>query len=232
MILAAGRGERMRPLTLTRPKPLLEVDGRALIEHHVNSLAAAGFRSIVINLSWLGTQIREHLGDGSRFGVSISYSDEGPEPLETGGGIVRALPMLGPAPFVVVNGDIWTDYSCAGLMSRLTERDLAHLVLVPNPEQHPGGDFVLSDGRILEAPGARLTFSGVGVYRPELFAGHADGILRLAPILRAAAREGRVSGERYDGTWLDIGTPERLAALNQRYNSRATPGSTGIGSNG
>jgi N-acetyl-alpha-D-muramate 1-phosphate uridylyltransferase len=232
MILAAGRGERMRPLTLSRPKPLLEVGGRALIEHHLASLAAAGFRSIVINLSWLGAQIREHLGDGSRFGVTIHYSAEGPEPLETGGGIRRALPLLGTGPFVVVNGDIWTDYSCAGLRGRLADGDLAHLVLVPNPDQHPDGDFVLQDGRIVEAVGARLTFSGIGAYRPELFAGHADGIFRLAPILRAAARDGRVSGERYDGTWVDIGTPERLAALNQRYNSRATTGSTGIGNNG
>jgi MurNAc alpha-1-phosphate uridylyltransferase len=217
MILAAGRGERMRPLTLTRPKPLLEVGGRALIEHHLAALAAAGFGSVVINLSWLGEQIRAHLGDGSKFGVSIEYSEEGPEPLETGGGILRALPILAPGPFLVVNGDIWSDYPYTHLRARLAAGDLAHLVLVPNPAHHAAGDFLLRNGRVLEEPGERLTFSGLGVYRPELFAGCADGAFRLAPLLRAAARADRVTAERYDGEWHDIGTPERLAALN-RYN--------------
>lgn len=222
MILAAGRGERMRPLTLTCPKPLLGVRGRALIEHHLAALVAAGFSSVVINLSWLGGQIRAHLGDGARFGVAIEYSEEGPEPLETGGGILRALPLLAPGPFLVVNGDIWTDYQYAGLRDRLAAPDLAHLVLVPNPPQHAAGDFLLRDGRMLEEPGERLTFSGLGVYRPELFAGRTDGIFRLAPLLRTAARAGRVSAERYDGVWHDIGTPERLAALN-RYNPGQAP---------
>ena len=218
MILAAGRGERMRPLTLTRPKPLLEVGGRALIEHHLASLAAAGFHSIVINLSWLGTQIRAHLGDGTGFGVAIEYSEEGPEPLETGGGILHALPLLGPGPFLVVNGDVWTDYPYAALRGRLAAGDLAHVVLVANPDHHPDGDFVLADGRMVETAGERLTFSGLGVYRPELFDGR-EGTFRLAPLLRATAREGRVSAELYPGAWHDIGTPERLTALNQRYNS-------------
>jgi len=149
----------MRPLTLTRPKPLLDVGGRALIEHHLASLVAAGFRSIVINLSWLGAQIRAHLGDGVAFGVAVEYSEEGPEPLETGGGILRALPLLGSGPFLVVNGDVWTDYPYATLRGRLAAGDLAHLVLVPNPDHHPDGDFVLADGRMVETRGERLTFS-------------------------------------------------------------------------
>jgi MurNAc alpha-1-phosphate uridylyltransferase len=218
MILAAGRGERMRPLTLSRPKPLLEVGGRALIEHHLEALAGDGFTSIVINLSWLGAQIRDHLGDGSRFGVALAYSEEGPEPLETGGGILRAMPLLGPGPFLVLNGDVWSDYPYADLRGRLSGRDQAHLVLVPNPAHHPAGDFVLDQGRVVEGPGDPLTFSGIGVYRPELFEGQPDGIFRLAPLLRRAACDGRVGAELYRGTWLDIGTPERLSALNQGYN--------------
>ena len=221
----------MRPLTLTRPKPLLEVGGRALIEHHLASLAAAGFGSIVINLSWLGAQIRAHLGDGAAFGVAVEYSEEGPEPLETGGGILRALPLLGSGPFLVVNGDVWTDYPYATLRGRLAAGDLAHLVLVPNPDHHPDGDFVLADGRMVETRGERLTFSGVGVYRPELLAGR-EGTFPLAPLLRAAARDGRVSAEQYDGAWYDIGTPERLDALNQRYNSGRISRASGSGRNG
>lgn len=232
MILAAGRGERMRPLTLARPKPLLEVGGRALIEHHLASLASAGFRSIVVNLSWLGAQIPAQLGDGTAYGVAIEYSDEGPEPLGTGGGIFRALPLLGPGPFVVVNGDVWADYPYAGLRGRLATGDLAHLVLVPNPDHHPGGDFGLIDGRMDETRGERLTFSGLGVYRPELFAGQADGTFSVVPLLRAAARAGRVSAERHDGTWSDIGTPERLDAVNRRYNSGPIQQATGQGLNG
>jgi MurNAc alpha-1-phosphate uridylyltransferase len=221
MVLAAGRGERMRPLTLERPKPLLEVGGLPLIVHHLHALAMAGFRDVVVNLSWLGAQIRSALGDGSRFNVRLAYSDEGPEPLETGGGIFRALPLLGPAPFLVLNGDVWTDYPYAKLRESLRPADLAHLVLVPNPAHNPNGDFVLRTGRIVEEPGDRLTFSGVGVYRPELFEGCADGIFKLAPRLRRAARSGRVSGEVHDGEWLDIGTPERLAELDQRLRSGA-----------
>ena len=217
MILAAGRGERMRPLTLARPKPLLEVGGRPLIEHHLRSLAAAGFAQVVINVSWLGEQICAALGDGARFGLQIRYSDEGAEPLETGGGIFRALALLGPAPFLVLNGDIWTDYPCACLRDRLRPGDLAHLVLVPNPAHNGAGDFVLRDGRMVEGePGERFTFSGLGVYRPELFDGCTDGIFKLAPLLRTAACAGRVGAELYRGEWLDIGTPERLAALDRR----------------
>lgn len=216
MVLAAGRGERMRPLTLERPKPLLEAGGRPLIVHHLDALARAGIRDVVVNVSWLGAQVVSALGDGSRHGVRIAYSDEGPEPLETGGGIFRALPLLGPAPFLVLNGDVWTDYPYAQLRDVLRPADLARLVLVPNPQHNPEGDFVLRDGRIVEEPGERLTFSGVGVYRPELFAGCRDGVFKLAPLLREAARSGRVGGEIHAGDWLDIGTPERLAELDGR----------------
>ena len=213
MILAAGRGERMRPLTLARPKPLLEAGGTPLIVHHLRALADAGFQDIVVNVSWLGDQIRAALGDGSRHGVRILYSDEGPEPLETGGGIFRALPLLGAGPFLVLNGDTWSDIPYGQLRERLAPADLAHLVLVPNPVHNPGGDFVLERGRIVETAGERLTFSGVGIYRAELFAGCSDGIFKLAPLLRAASRAGRVSGEVHAGAWLDIGTPGRLAEL-------------------
>jgi MurNAc alpha-1-phosphate uridylyltransferase len=217
MILAAGRGERMRPLTLARPKPLLDVGGQPLIEHHLRALAAAGCTQVIVNLSWLGEQIRAALGDGSRFGIEIRYSDEGPEPLETGGGVFRALPLLGSEPFLVLNGDVWSDYPYAQLNDRPGTGDLAHLVLVPNPPHNPRGDFVLEDGRMLEGlPGERVTFSGIGVYRPELLDGCRDGVFKLAPLLRAAARAGRVSAELYRGDWLDIGTPERLAELDHR----------------
>ena len=216
MILAAGRGERMRPLTLARPKPLLEAGGAPLIVHHLRALARAGFEDVVVNLSWLGVQIREALGDGSRHGLRIHYSEEGPEPLETGGGIFRALPLLGAGPFLVLNGDTWSDIPYGDLRERLAARDLAHLVLVPNPAHNEKGDFVLENRRIVETPGERLTFSGVGIYRAELFDGCSDGIFKLAPLLRAAARDGRVSGEVHAGAWLDIGTPERLAELDMR----------------
>jgi MurNAc alpha-1-phosphate uridylyltransferase len=216
MVLAAGRGERMRPLTLDRPKPLLEVGGLPLIVHHLHALAMAGFREVVVNVSWLGSQIESELGDGSRYNVALRYSDEGPEPLETGGGIFRALPLLGPAPFLVVNSDIWTDYPYASLRESLRPADLAHLVLVANPPHNPEGDFVLRNGRGLLEPGERLTFAGIGVYRPELFEGCVDGIFKLAPLLHRAAREGRLSAEFHDGDWLDIGTPGRLAELDRR----------------
>ena len=228
MILAAGRGERMRPLTLTRPKPLLEIGGVPLIVHHLGALAAAGFAEVVINLSWLGDQIRDSLGDGSRYGLSIVYSDEGPEPLETGGGIFRALPLLGPDPFLVVNGDIWTDFPYASLPHTLRDDDLAHCVLVPNPDHHPKGDFVYVDGRIVEDAGAstggasgapRLTFAGIGVYRRGLFDGCNDGRFPLAPRIRAAARQDRAGAEVHHGTWSDVGTPQRLAELDRTFRS-------------
>jgi MurNAc alpha-1-phosphate uridylyltransferase len=221
MILAAGRGERLRPLTLETPKPLLPVGDAPLIEHHLRALAAAGFREVVINLSWLGGRISAHLGDGSRFGLAIAYSEEGEPPLETGGGIFRALSLLGPGPFAVINGDVWTDYPCARLRETpLAVGDLARLVLVPNPEQHQAGDFDLADGRLVERSAERLTFSGIGVYRQELFAGCAPGAFKLAPLLRTAIAAGRVAGERWDGHWHDVGTRERLEALDALLRER------------
>lgn len=191
MILAAGRGERMRPLTDQLPKPLLPVAGRPLIEHHITALVAVGLRELVINISYRAEQIREALGDGSRLGAAIRYSLEQPSALETGGGIHRALPLLGPGPFAVINGDVWTDYDFAGLSKRTD--GLAHLVLVDNPEHHPAGDFHLAAGKVLASGEPRLTFSGIGVYRPELFAGCQPGAFPLAPLLREAMGQG---GER------------------------------------
>ncbi|WP_114277941.1 N-acetylmuramate alpha-1-phosphate uridylyltransferase MurU [Thioalbus denitrificans] len=210
MILAAGRGERMRPLTDTIPKPLLPLAGRPLIEYHLRALAAAGVREVVINHAHLGHRLEDALGDGSRWGLAIAWSPEG-EALETGGGIFRALPLLGEAPFIVVNGDVWSDFDFSGLPAE--PAGLAHLVLVDNPAHHPAGDFVLADGRVREGDGPRLTFSGIGVYRPALFAGCAPGRFPLGPLLRTAMARDEVSGEHYRGRWVDVGTPERLAAL-------------------
>ncbi|MDD3519508.1 MAG: nucleotidyltransferase family protein [Chromatiales bacterium] len=212
MILAAGRGERMRPLTDDRPKPLLEAGGRPLIEHHLERLRDAGYREIVVNLAHLGHMIREHLNDGSRLGLSITYSDEG-EALETGGGILRALPLLGDAPFLVINGDIWCDHPLTPPV--FAEGDLAHLVLVDNPVHNPAGDFHLVDRRVCAHGEPRLTFSGIGWYRAELFEGCEPGRFPLAPLLRQAMADDRVSGEHHFGGWLDVGTPQRLAALDR-----------------
>lgn len=213
MILAAGRGERMRPLTDHTPKPLLRAGGKALIEYHIEALAAAGVEAIIINRAHLGDRIEAALGDGARYGVAIAYSRE-ETALETGGGIFNALGLLDSDPFVVINGDVWTDYPFARLPRK--PRGLAHLVLVDNPEHHPGGDFSLTDGTVGVGPAARLTFSGIGVYRRELFDGCRPGAFPLAPLLRRAALEGRVTGEHYRGGWLDVGTPERLRALDAR----------------
>ena len=212
MILAAGRGERMRPLTDTLPKPLLPVRGTPILDRLVARLAAAGFRDIVINIAHLGDKIREHLGAGAGLGVRITYSDEGATGLETGGGIRRALPLLGDEPFLAVNGDIYTDYDFA--QAPAAPAGLAHLVLVDNPEHHPDGDFGLRDGRVTDAA-PRLTFAGIGVYRAALFAGKREERFPLAPLLRDAASRGLVSGEHHRGLWIDVGTPERLAALNR-----------------
>ena len=212
MILAAGKGERMRPLTLRTPKPLLPVGGIPLIVHHLNALTAAGFTEVVINHAWLGQQIEDFLGDGRRFGLSIRFSPEG-EPLETGGGIRRALPLLGDEPFLVVNGDIWPDYPFARLPRSLV--GLGHLVLVANPPHNPDGDFVLNDGQIEEglASQPRLTYSGIAVLHPQLFTGCPEGAFKLAPLLRTAMQEGLISGEHYTGQWIDVGTRERLAEV-------------------
>lgn len=203
----------MRPLTDVTPKPLLTARGRPLIEWHLEKLAAAGVRDVVINLGWIGESIAAHLGDGSRFGLSLAYSREGWPALETGGGIHRALPLLGDAPFLLVNGDVFTDLDFAPLLAGgLAPDDLAHLVLVDNPVQHPEGDFGLSDGRITElAP--RFTYSGIALLRPGLFAGCEPGAFALAPLLRRAIAAGRVSGAHHGGQWSDVGTIERLQAL-------------------
>lgn len=212
MILAAGKGERMRPLTLHTPKPLVRAAGVPLIEYHLKALAAAGFVDVVINHAWLGQQIEDHLGDGARFGLRIRYSPEG-EPLETGGGIHRALPLLGDEPFLVVNGDIWTDYDFARLRAPLD--GLAHLVLVDNPAHHPGGDFQLHQGHVSDGvPGEPgLTYSGIAVLDPRLFEGCQPGAFKLAPLLRDAMAHAQVSGEHHPGHWVDVGTLERLAEV-------------------
>ncbi len=221
MILAAGRGERMRPLTDHTPKPLLPVAGRPLLEYHLLALAAAGVDDIVINLSHLAAQVEQAIGDGGRYGVRIRYCHEGDPPLETGGGIFHALPMLGGAPFIVVNGDVWTDFPFSRLRERALD-DLAHLVLVANPVHHIKGDFVLAGDRVRSSGvGPALTFSGVGLYSPKLFEGCSAGRFPLAPLLRAAMDAGRVSGERYAGDWVDVGTPQRLASLDLHLRSKA-----------
>jgi MurNAc alpha-1-phosphate uridylyltransferase len=211
MILAAGRGERMRPLTDSTPKPLLKVRGRPLIERHVEALASAGITRLVINLAWLGSQIRDYLGDGSRYGVRIVYSEE-TKPLETAGGIIRALPHLSPGPFAVVNGDIFTDYRFESL--KLPPGLDAHLVLVANPPQHPAGDFGIVNGLAVDEGAERFTFSGIAVYREALFAGHPDGPARLKPLLVRSMSVSRCSAELFQGLWEDVGTAERLTALN------------------
>ncbi len=215
MILAAGRGERMRPLTDTTPKPLLPVGGKPLIAWHLEKLAAAGFRHVVINHAHLGEQIEQALGDGSRWELEIRYSAEGQgRALETGGGICKALPLLGEGPFLVVNGDLFTDLDYGSLA--MPEWSLAHLVLVDNPPHHPEGDFHLdADGRVHAEGEPRLTFSGVGLYRPGFFAGCRPEPFPLAPLLRRWMACGKVSGEHFRGRWLDVGTPERYRQLQQ-----------------
>jgi MurNAc alpha-1-phosphate uridylyltransferase len=212
MILAAGRGERLRPLTDATPKPLLRIHGQPLIERHVIGLVRAGISRIVINLAWLGSQIREYLQDGARYGATIVYSEEQPRALETAGGIIRAMPHLAPGPFAVVNGDIYTEFPFDTL-KLAADRD-AHLVLVPNPPQHPLGDFGLELGAALPAAAMQYTFSGIAMYRCAFFAGCADGVRPLKPLLLRSMAENRCSAELYAGMWEDVGTPQRLQALN------------------
>lgn len=211
MLLAAGRGERMRPLTDRTPKPLLLARGKPLIVHHLEHLAGAGVREAVINLAWLGDQIRAALGDGSRFGLSIRYSEEGEWALETGGGIFRALPWLGPGPFLVVNADVFTDFDFSTLA--LTPGAWAQLLLVPNPPQHPAGDFGLDGDRVTDTPGPRWTYSGIGLFTAKLFDGCAPGRFPLKPLLQRAIAAQALRGQIHQGAWSDVGTAERLAAL-------------------
>jgi MurNAc alpha-1-phosphate uridylyltransferase len=210
MILAAGRGERLRPITDTLPKPLVDVGGKALIEYHLENLAGAGFREVVINQGHLGNELSQALGDGSRWGLHINWSIEPPEALETGGGIFQALPHLGSGPFLVVNGDLWTDYSFTRL--RAVKCDWAHLVMIPNPAHNPDGDFALEGARIRDVGEPRLTFSGIAVYHPRLFQYCEPGRFSVVPLLKAAMRDHLVTGEEFRGNWNDIGTPERLQA--------------------
>lgn len=226
MILAAGKGERMRPLTLTTPKPLLSAGGKPLIEHHLERLYQAGFRDIVINHAWLGEQIEYTLGDGERFGLSLHYSREG-EPLETAGGIVRALPMLASPDtdwFMVINGDIWSDFDLARLQPPAPDKHPcvdALLVMADSPPHHRKGDFCLNDNGLLYEEcagkeGERLTYTGISLLRPRLFEGLTDAAGKLAPVLRAAMANGRVAGVHHPGHWIDVGTPERLRELDQQ----------------
>lgn len=211
LILAAGRGERLRPLTDHTPKPLLRAGGRCLIEYTIESLVDAGFTELVINLAHLGHKIETALGDGRQFDANVSYSHEGDTALETAGGIIHALPLLGDQPFLVVNGDIATDFPYRKLI--VSPVGLAHIVLVPNPAHHADGDFALTNGAIRDQGEPRYTFSGIGVYDPKLFASLPPGKHPLAPLLREAAELGQVSGELYRGFWMDIGTPQRLQEL-------------------
>lgn len=235
LVFAAGLGERMRPLTDATPKPLLLAGGKPLIAWHLEKLAALGITEVVINTSWLAPCFPQTLGDGSRWGIHLHYSYEGPSPLETGGGMLHALPLLGDAPFIAVNGDIWTDYDLARLPRE--PRGDAHLVLVDNPEHHRQGDFALdAQGRLASAGPSKLTFSGIGVYRPGFLSrwrdasGNVPGVdetpprFRLAPLLRAAMDDGMVNGEHHRGHWTDVGTPQRLWELDQRLAQEQQPG--------
>lgn len=215
MLLAAGKGERMRPLTLQRPKPLLEVHGKPLIIWHIERLLAIGVREFVINVSWLGEQIMNHCGDGSQWSSTITYSEE-QAPLETAGGIIRALEHLGTTPFLVINADIWTDYPLQSLRNKTLPPAGAHLVLVDNPPHNRDGDFSLRGDMVILKHDRAFTFSGIGLYHPAFFASFPEGKRPLRPLLESAIREHRLFGEHYAGIWTDVGTPERLAALNEQ----------------
>jgi len=220
MVLAAGRGERMRPITDTLPKPLVQVAGKPLIAYHLERLAKAGIRDVVINLSWLGDRIRAELGDGRDYRLSITYSDEGPVALETGGGIFKALPLLGPEPFLVINGDTWSniDYGHLALEDGATGR----IVLVPNPTHHPRGDFGVEGDVVVDREVDRFTYSGVGVYRPEFFAGCSPGQFPMLPLFKRAIAARLLRGELHRDEWCDVGTPERLAELDAEVRERLT----------
>ena len=218
MILAAGLGNRMRPLTLHTPKPLLEVGGKPLIVWHIENLKKIGITQIVINTAWLAEKLVNYLGNGEQWDVEISWSHE-KEGLETAGGIINALTLLGDAPFILVNGDVWTTYNCEPLLTHQLNDDLAHLVLVQNPPQHTQGDFILNDGRLStfeqQQTGEALTYSGIALISPKMFEGLSHGKKPLAPLLKQAMQQGKISGEKMAASWVDVGTPERLKALDQ-----------------
>ncbi|MGH1537152.1 MAG: N-acetylmuramate alpha-1-phosphate uridylyltransferase MurU [Gammaproteobacteria bacterium] len=209
MLLAAGLGERLRPITDKIPKPLVKVAGKPLIEYHLENLRSAGFKEVVINLSHFGEMIQEQLGDGTKYDIEIMYSQEGPQPLETAGGIINALPLLGDKPFLVINADIWCNHSLS--IANLSSNKQAHLVLVDNPKHNLNGDFAYEFGKVYNTGNNFLTFSGIGIYDPKLFEHQNTGKLALAPILRNSIDKGLVSAEYFTGKWFDIGTQERLA---------------------
>lgn len=220
MLLAAGRGERMRPLTDTLPKPLLQAGGKPLLAYHIEALVTAGISDLVVNVAWQRQALRDFLGDGSRFGAVITISDEGDTALDTGGGVYRALPYLGSEPFWLVNGDVFIDRAFGPPV--LEDGVLAHLLLVPNPAHNPDGDFALAGDTVTNKGAEMFTYSGVAILHPELFAGCSDGIFPLAPLLRDAAERGQVSGELHTGYWCDVGTPERLQQLDARLREQAS----------
>lgn len=226
MILAAGLGQRMRPLTDHLPKPLLPVAGKPLLQYHLENLQAAGIRDVVINLAYLGEKIRAFVGDGNRWGLNVAYSEES-EPLETGGGLLHALPLLGDQPIVLINGDVWSEISIAALRCRVAgEAGVGHLVLVPNPSFHPMGDFFLPQDGVLIAPQGqaerRFTFAGISILSPSLIANYPQRRRKfpLGEVLRLAIEQGQLTGEVYNGVWSDVGTPERLQQLDALLQAR------------
>ena len=218
MILAAGRGERLRPLTDSTPKPLLKVGEKCLIEYHLFKLAQTDINEVIINTAWLGDQIQQTLGNGEKYGLTIHYSNEGGQALETAGGIIKALPLLGDEPFLIINGDIFTDYDFKQL-TKLKLDGEAHLVMVKNPDHNHKGDFVLDDGLLKNTGESLYTYSGIGIYTKQFFAGYPEGITALAPILKEKIAQQKVSGELYTDAWTDVGTVERLQQLNDQLNS-------------
>ena len=217
MVLAAGFGNRLRPLTDHTPKPLLPIGGKPMIVHHLEKLAAAGFKEVVINLGHLGYKIPEALGDGSTWGLSIAYSDEGPAPLETGGGLTKALPLLGDEPFLLVNGDVWSDLDFSSIPSSLAENDLATLFLVPKPGWREKGDFSLSNSRVVESQRPEYLYAGIALYHPKILDGAKVEKFSIVPRLKSAISKNLVGGILFSGEWDDVGTPDRLSSLQSKY---------------
>ena len=217
MVLAAGFGNRLRPLTDHTPKPLLTIGGKPMIVHHLEKLAAAGFKEVVINLGHLGHKIPEALGDGSSWGLSISYSDEGPDPLETGGGLTKALPLLGDEPFLLVNGDVWSDLDFSKIPTSLAENDLATLYLVPSPRWREKGDFSLAESRVVESEIPQYLYAGIALYHPKILDGAKVEKFSIVPRLKSAISKNLVGGILFSGEWDDVGTPDRLSALQTKY---------------